>query len=271
MHWVMQMPPVLFQSTPSRGGRPYHVLYIFAPQQISIHALTRRATDEIVPYVNNPRISIHALTRRATSIGGFFMLKRSISIHALTRRATCLSWTMRPWRKRFQSTPSRGGRQAQNLFCVNMHIISIHALTRRATQIFGCNVAKLDISIHALTRRATIVNNCKQKTSRISIHALTRRATSSVSIYDLRMNKFQSTPSRGGRPHLLSRANCHHYFNPRPHEEGDILILLQLCISSNFNPRPHEEGDIENERLHYLHCISIHALTRRATRQRQDR
>ena len=55
---------------------------------ISIHALTRRATERHRDSRNNRRISIHALTRRAT----FEMLKtihdECISIHALTRRAT---------------------------------------------------------------------------------------------------------------------------------------------------------------------------------------
>ncbi len=33
------------------------------------------------------------------------------------------------------------------------------------------------------------------------------------------------------------------YFNPRPHEEGDVIISRQLQALLYFNPRPHEEGD----------------------------
>ena len=33
------------------------------------------------------------------------------------------------------------------------------------------------------------------------------------------------------------------YFNPRPREEGDIVIDIYLLADENFNPRPREEGD----------------------------
>ena len=33
------------------------------------------------------------------------------------------------------------------------------------------------------------------------------------------------------------------YFNPHPHEEGDILKLCYPSRFQNFNPHPHEEGD----------------------------
>ena len=99
---------------------------------------------------------------------------------------------------------------------------------------------------------------------RISIHALTRRAT----ICQTRLifaTQFQSTPSRGGRPGNQIRQEIRLYFNPRPHEEGDAVTVIDMfnaCISihaltrratgqwylyrkyqNNFNPRPHEEGD----------------------------
>ena len=32
-------------------------------------------------------------------------------------------------------------------------------------------------------------------------------------------------------------------FNPRPREEGDLLIVFASGVASDFNPRPREEGD----------------------------
>ena len=78
----------------------------------------------------------------------------------------------------------------------------------------------------------------------ISIHALMKRATSAI------------------KPLV----NLVLYFNPRPHEEGDVHVAVSLklyavisihalmkratctihplqCVQLYFNPRPHEEGD----------------------------
>ena len=144
-----------FQSTPSRGGRPCRRLLLRVAAEISIHALTRRATicatvsqsarlfqstpsrggrpfsisrSPSLSHNFNPRpheegdrdnkgeqpqtqISIHALTRRAT-LGNLEALHtRQISIHALTRRATTIARQRSGRQGQFQSTPSRGGRQ----------------------------------------------------------------------------------------------------------------------------------------------------------------
>ena len=58
----------------------------------------------------------------------------------------------------------------------------------------------------------------------ISIHALMKRATFSIKL---------DTP-------LMDN------FNPRPHEEGDLLIRCGVLPILNFNPRPHEEGDLQH-------------------------
>ena len=57
------------------------------------------------------------------------------------------------------------------------------------------------------------------------------------------------------------------YFNPRSHEESDTKMDYKFSMIPNFNPRSHEESD------GYLlfdgdprTIISIHALTKRATR-----
>ena len=57
---------------------------------------------------------------------------------------------------------------------------------------------------------------------KISIHALTKRATEEELLDSLRF--------------------CH--FNPRSHEESDIMqLFLALIFQINFNPRSHEESD----------------------------
>ena len=33
------------------------------------------------------------------------------------------------------------------------------------------------------------------------------------------------------------------YFNPRPREEGDQIIVFFSAVTAYFNPRPREEGD----------------------------
>ena len=55
---------------------------------ISIHALTRSATNNSESYFLPVPISIHALTRSATKQPTKADLAKQISIHALTRSAT---------------------------------------------------------------------------------------------------------------------------------------------------------------------------------------
>ncbi len=58
---------MIFQSTPSRGGRRSVTADCLRSYDISIHALPRRATDGSVEGFAQQLISIHALPRRATS------------------------------------------------------------------------------------------------------------------------------------------------------------------------------------------------------------
>ncbi len=55
-----------FQSTLSHGERLINFLAGLVYQDISIHALTRRATCDLGKEIEISIISIHALTRRAT-------------------------------------------------------------------------------------------------------------------------------------------------------------------------------------------------------------
>ncbi len=79
--------------------------------------------------------------------------------------------------------------------------------------------------------------------------------------------QFQSTHSRGVRPFAFwSKSPVYSNFNPRTHEECDDEVKAKAKQIKNFNPRTHEECD-QNSRTNSISpCISIHALTRSATR-----
>ena len=99
-----------FLSTPSHGGRRYRDGRFYRYNEISIHALTWRATTVAMALDLDWGISIHALTWRATGSVG--------SVNVIVR---------------FLSTPSHGGRPFHQHFNSSSHTISIHALTWRAT------------------------------------------------------------------------------------------------------------------------------------------
>ena len=141
---------------------------------VSIHALTRRATEFSTHIVCRIPVSIHALTRRATQSGHHRFLQYLVSIHALTRRATSMH-TFSGLSSGFQSTPSRGGRPKDE----------------------GREPAKISFNPrpHAEGDKIEKVTHLYFF---VSIHALTRRATSSFLNF-ISICLFQSTPSRGGR------------------------------------------------------------------------
>ncbi len=98
---------------------------------------------------------------------------------------------------------------------------------------------------------------------------------------------FQSTPSWRGRPKSHTLFVFIEYFNPRPREEGDIVVsgarqryfyfnprpreegdpvrIASGTPKLHFNPRPREEGDSNKQSNNSNTNISIHALVKRAT------
>ena len=82
---------VWFQSTHSQRVRPTQLPLFRLNPEISIHALTKSATDLDYYLKVSTEISIHALTKSAT----YKIIKPSkaqaISIHALTKSATFIS------------------------------------------------------------------------------------------------------------------------------------------------------------------------------------
>ena len=170
----------LFQSTPSRGGRPLPTVFSPSPSLISIHALPRRATFDAqywgVPQRNfNPRPPAEGDQERDKLLAEIMAFQSTPSRGGRPEQAciTCIFIS-------FQSTPSRGGRLRLEVKCSVTDTISIHALPRRATPPFRGLPAVMHISIHALPRRATHHIRAGGRSQGISIHALPRRATFAV-------------------------------------------------------------------------------------------
>ena len=133
----------------------------------------------------------------------------------------CFRKSLRGRSSLFQSTPSWRGRPdfATPLsYCWQFQ--STPSWRGRRLCCFCCAACRV-ISIHALVKRAT-ENYIEMITLwDISIHALVKRATLiSSSSYSITV-----------------------YFNPRPREEGDYILFIQVLILCYFNPRPREEGD----------------------------
>ena len=79
------------------------------------------------------QISIHALAKRATRPRKSVKHHHAISIHALAKRATACFIFVDYMLLIFQSTPSQRGRPMANKTGVYPVYISIHALAKRAT------------------------------------------------------------------------------------------------------------------------------------------
>ena len=189
--------------------------------------------------------------------------KRLVSIHALTRRATInsLPHGKLQW---FQSTPSRGGRQQKILR--TQHLFTFQSTPSRG----GRLVCSCHWVIHGLFQ------STPSRGGRHTLH----------SIYHV-TSTFQSTPSRGGRPCRRTLRWSAVGFNPRPHAEGDSLVVNRAEIKpvsihaltrratdcdkqrrcfKMFQSTPSRGGrhNLQPNPLHTLK-VSIHALTRRAT------
>ncbi len=146
---------IMFQSTPSRGGRRSLRSFRFRLLSVSIHALTRRATNLSVSSVHHD-----VMFQSTPSRGG-----RHTVMHS---RLTVISFNPRPhaegdlsallrlkvWPK-FQSTPSRGGRQTAGVG--NLLPVGFQSTPSRGGRPLPLvRITKRDfVSIHALTRRAT--------------------------------------------------------------------------------------------------------------------
>ena len=106
---VFSLPLLVFQSTPSQRGRPCGHRRTALVRSISIHALVKRATDEVGAMDSYPIISIHALVKRATRRRYRAHTHRRISIHALVKRATFLILSLVLRHSNFNPRPREEG------------------------------------------------------------------------------------------------------------------------------------------------------------------
>ena len=100
-------------------------------------------------------ISIHALTKRATNDTPDTRWNTKISIHALTKRATSFIHAPIPLPLDFNPRSHEESDKEEFINKYGSDIISIHALTKRATFRRLSTDRCTNISIHALTKRAT--------------------------------------------------------------------------------------------------------------------
>ena len=100
-------------------------------------------------------ISIHALVKRATLYHNLSFSNACISIHALVKRATQGQRVRQLRRSYFNPRPREEGDLYDNGGLCTACLISIHALVKRATISYNANGSFSLISIHALVKRAT--------------------------------------------------------------------------------------------------------------------
>ena len=95
-----------FQSTPSQRGRPCGHRRTALVRSISIHALVKRATDEVGAMDSYPIISIHALVKRATFLILSLVLRHSNFNPRPREEGDVVTDTWSILSGSFQSTPS---------------------------------------------------------------------------------------------------------------------------------------------------------------------
>ena len=119
--------------------------------------------------------------------------------------------------------------------------------------------ARYTISIHALVKRATQCNNLQIISKAISIHALVKRATVFHCLYYTALLYFNPRPREEGDLLISKNVPRNKNFNPRPREEGDTVDDKTKAVIADFNPRPREEGDVIF--LNTLCCIILFQST----------
>ena len=127
----------VFQSTPSQRGRRENKSDVETTEDISIHALAKRATSR---KSDEDSFAIDFNPRPRKEGDAILTIPRKsyvISIHALAKRATSYSFVNFPALKDFNPRPRKEGDLANYSIQCNFSAISIHALAKRATRLFG--------------------------------------------------------------------------------------------------------------------------------------
>ena len=144
-----------FQSTLSQGERPTWTSVMSSNQQISIHALARRATK------TNRKLQEQQAKFQSTLSQGERPSALPLHSSVFTFQSTLSQGERRTirkeetWRNTFQSTLSQGERQAMRQ-CITVSVVFQSTLSQGERPNLGTDIANaFNISIHALARRAT--------------------------------------------------------------------------------------------------------------------
>ena len=160
--------PTEFQSTPPRGGRQGLRVERYRPG-VSIHAPAWGATNDGVGHFSDNCVSIHAPAWGATNVRVRVLEGHSVSIHAPAWGAT-MQVSLAGTGLTFQSTPPRGGRQGLRVERYRPGV-SIHAPAWGATALTHRIHPRRIVSIHAPAWGATRRLVLAAVECAVSIHA----------------------------------------------------------------------------------------------------
>ena len=187
-----------FQFVPSRGGQLPRFWSLSIGFQVSIRALTRRATCADMQLSGNRKVSIRALTRRATCFTGHVLTSQEFQFvpsrggqlvplypvalpevfqFVPSRGGQPSRQVSRRWSGWFQFVPSRGGQpEILELWELNMQFQFVPS--RGGQPAIGA-VGGAAVKFQFVPSRGgqQLQNDALVRRKRVSIRALTRRAT----------------------------------------------------------------------------------------------
>ena len=232
-----------FQSTPSWRGRPGWDGADKVNPSVSIHALVKRATIDNPEKAQYSKVSIHALVKRATVRWKSVKIDwKSFNPRPREEGDGC-NVIIGADEKVFQSTPSWRGRHIRHLRNRRRHKFQSTPLWRGR---------HLNDRHHAYNGVFQSTPSWRGRqlayllfilTTAVSIHALVKRATLHLCIYIL-LRTFQSTPSWRGRLIIPNTTKATSMFQSTPSWRGRPSGAKNPWEVTRFNPRPHEEGDL---------------------------
>ena len=210
-----------FQPTPTHGGRLTRDHILTTDAKVSTHAHARWATLLSFFLTAPLPVSTHAHARWATRCTDRGFGRDSVSTHAHARWATpaasirraagrgfnprprtvgdSLSCPDHPPEAMFQPTPTHGGRPPGTSLYNSRYKVSTHAHARWATS-HGENLGTLEaVSTHAHARWATQPRVYDEPQEEVSTHAHARWATFIIRKDCGALDRFQPTPTHGGR------------------------------------------------------------------------
>ena len=133
--WTPDKQEDMFQSTPSRRGRLQPLTWSGIVFDVSIHSLTQRETSITHSPHLRKYVSIHSLTQRETLNKKTFAWTPDVSIHSLTQRETLPAVHTFVCKTRFNPLPHAEGDTYGATFR-EPFTVSIHSLTQRETKLW---------------------------------------------------------------------------------------------------------------------------------------